>query len=181
MEGYNPEYPPGYLEARETYLFTAPDSVAGIWDELRYWRGYENGLPELKMFSNPEDHKRVLEIFAKRVEAFKARILQAVLERDSAYLRKLLKAIKLDRRPQLEMPGIRAALAAFEELFVEEKLESKDEWPSKQEIQRRAEEILREEGRACPGVRQWPRIFQKAGLAELLSVTLGRARKPKKN
>ena len=183
MKGYNPEYPPGYLEAYEKYLSATPPpgSVAEIWDELRYWRSYENGLPELKPFSNPEGHKQALEIFAKRVEDFKARILKAVIEPDCAYLENLLKAKKLDRRPQLEMHGIRAAMEAFEELFVDEDLESKDDWPTKQEVRNRAKEILRKAGRALPGERQWPRIFRNAGLWDLPSVTYGHARKRKKN
>jgi hypothetical protein len=79
------------------------------------------------------------------------------------------------------MHGIRAAIVAFEQLLSDEELQSKDNWPTKQEVRKRAEEILREAGRALPGERQWPRIFKEAGLGQLLSVIEGRARKRKKN
>jgi hypothetical protein len=187
VKGYNPEYPPGYLEACQKYPSDSAHPPAGsvteIWDKLKTWRGYEKGLPELKMLlaGNPDLYKRALEVAAQHVEDFKARILKAVIEPDCAYLENLLKAKKLDRPPELEMHGIRAAIEAFEQLFLDESLKSKDDWPTKQEVRRQAEEILRKAGRALPGERQWPRIFRNAGLWDLPSVTYGHARKRKKN
>ena len=64
-------------------------------------------------------------------------------------------------------------MEAFEQLFVRRGLKSKDDWPTKQEVRHRAEEILQKAGRVVPGERQWPRILKKAGLSELPSAPWG--------
>jgi hypothetical protein len=173
---YNPQYPPGFLEARKKYPSDADepeaDSVTGILCRLDDWRCSERcsekGFPKVPLM-------------AEQTEEFKARILKAVLDADLAYLKNLIKAADPHERPQSQIHGIVAAILAFNELFIHKNLESKDDWPTKQEVRRRAEEILREAGRVVPGERQWPRIFRNAGLWALESVTYGRARKRKKN
>jgi hypothetical protein len=188
MQDYDPEYPPGYLEAdekynRDDYDFES-DNIMNIWGQLDIWREHEKGYPELIAQGFGPDtsgYKKSSEINAELIEKFKARIIKAVFDGDRVYLENLLKAIDHKSRPQLEMNGIRAAIRAFEELFIQLGLESKDDWPSKQEVRQRAEEILRKAGRALPTERHWPRIFRQAGLWDLPSVTYGRARKRKKN
>jgi hypothetical protein len=179
MEKYNPEYPPGFLEACEKYpaddAEPDPGSVTEIWDELDLWREYEQGLPKLKKRLSPYALKCELERTNESVEEFKARILKAVIESDCAYLKNLLKAVSLDRRPQWKVHGIRAAIEAFDQLFIQKGLESKDDWPTKQELRQRAEEILRKAGRALPGERQWPRILKAAGLSKLRPAPWGRS------
>jgi hypothetical protein len=179
MREYDPDLPNGYAEACEKYQ---PDefeewSVELIWDLLYHWRDYEKGSPRLKARLPTHAVQKIREETKIDYEEFKARICKAVLENDKAYLRMLQKALDSPTRPKREMIGVRAAIKAFEDLFIDGKRVSRDDWPSKQEVRRRAELILREAGRPLPGERQWPRIFKQAGLSELLSVTYGRGHK----
>jgi hypothetical protein len=188
MQEDKSEYPPGYLEADEKYnsddYDPAPDSVVEIWEKLDAWHDYEKGYPKVLERLNPDSvfYQKLLKEGAQRIEEFKARLAKAAFDGDRVYFENLLKAIDCgDRRPEPDMNGIRAAIKAFENLFSYSLSRSKDDWPTKQEVRKRAEEILREAGRPIPGERQWPRIFRQAGLASLPSVTYGRARKRKKN
>jgi hypothetical protein len=140
----------------------------------------EKGLPKVKarlILSAWEKSKQWSE---ELVAQFQARILKAVHDRDLAFLKNLIKAMELPIQPAEPMNGIRAAIDAFDDLFLAEGLEHKEDWPSKQEVRRRAEEIMKEAGYPIPSDRQWPRIYPKAGLWQLLSVKHGPARRRKK-
>ena len=163
---YKAEWPPGFQEACEKYANFGFDSIRDIWEGLSNWREYEEGSPDSEREAVAELH---------------AQILEAVRKNDVPFLKKLIKAMELPDSPrQLELNGIRAAIRAFEELFPGNHLRSRDEWPNKQEVRRRAEQILKGAGRPLPVERHWPRIFKKAGLSGLLSVTYGPVRRAKK-
>src|SRR5271165_3789119 len=176
---YSAEWPPGYQEAYENYPGFESDSAQESWDGLDNWRRYEGQSLHLRAAFKPDEEYRESE--RETVAEFHAQILKAVYEGNSGYLKKLIKAIESQKRPPgSELNGIRAAIKAFEELFVGRHLHSRDEWPTKQEVRRRAEQILKGAGRPLPVERHWPRIFKKAGLSELLSVTYGPVRRAKK-
>ena len=165
-----PELPVGYLEACKEYPsddIPEPDSGTGIWDRLADWHDYEEGFPDTIFDRDGPDFKRLLKNGARVSEEFKARILKAVFDGERAYIKNLLKAFDHDHRPQLEMHAIRAAMEAFDRLFVCRGLKSKDDWPTKQEVRQRAEAILKEDGKPPPTARHWPRILKQAGLSEL--------------
>jgi hypothetical protein len=159
-------------------------SVLDIWDYLEELREYQKGYPKLIARGETPDSPRVqyaLRGGAELAREFNAQIWKAVTEGDRAYIGNLYKAMGYARKPLPEMNGIQAALKAFWDLFISPAYKSKDDWPTKQEVRRRAEEILQKAGCILPGERQWPRIFKNAGLWNLPSVTYGRARKRKKN
>jgi hypothetical protein len=182
------EYPPGYLDAWAKYLLKfpqgdtdpEPDSLQDIWEQVSLWRDYEQGFPKLKKRLSSYHDEAYRRDCAEEVEKFKARVGCAILEGDLGFLETLFKASGLKELPRPPLNGITAALDAFEQLFIEPGYSSRDEWPTKQEVRRRVEELLRAAGQSLPGERQWPRIFKSAGLSELFSVTFGRARKRKK-
>jgi hypothetical protein len=163
---YEAEWPPGFLEAWDRYPAFESDSLQEIWESLSNWHKYEKGSP---------DGAR------EWVTEFQARILEAVRKKESVYLKKLIKAIETPDFPdQLRLDCVHAAVNAFVQLFACKGLRSKDDWPTKQEVRRRTEQILKDAGRTLPVERHWPRIFRKAGLSSLLSVTFGPARRSKK-
>lgn len=189
MEEYNPEYPPGYFEAVEKYKVDelsadpSPDSAADIWEHLNEWREYKKGYPELCARFGPDSGhvETALEFGAKVTKKFWARLEKAAFNGDRVYFENLLKVLNYDDWPEPEMNGIRAAIRAFRDLFSYSRSQTKDHWPTKQEVRKRAEEILHEAGQPIPVARHWPRIFKQAGLWDLPSVTYGRAHKRKKN
>ena len=98
------EWPAGFQLCVAKYLVADFDSVREIWESLDNWRRYEKGSPEAKQESAIE---------------FRARILRAILDNDSAYIKKLVKAIEAPSVPsQPELSAIRAAVEAFLHLFV---------------------------------------------------------------
>jgi hypothetical protein len=156
---YNVEWPAGYQEAWDKYPDSGFDSVRDIWESLSNWHEYEKG-------SADSDREAVTE--------FHARILNAVYDDNTEYLKKLIKAIEVTSCPHdPELNGIRAAIEAFRDLFTCKGLRCKDQWPTKHEVRRRAEQILKDEGRALPVERHWSRIFKKAGLWELPNAPWG--------
>jgi hypothetical protein len=106
----------------------------------------------------------------------------AVLDKNKRYdlyLAKLSRARNLSHPKPKKMTGPRAAIKAFYDLFFGVGV-SRDDWPTKQEVRHRAEEILTQSGYLpLPTERHWPRIFKDAGLSELLSVKSGPAHKRK--
>jgi hypothetical protein len=180
MEDYNPEFPPGYREAKEKYdPEWEIDSVKGIWESLQLWRDYEKGSPSLKEECTELGYRKIREIDWENIAEFQARILLAHFEDDKPYLAKLSKAQSMSHPKPKRMTGTRAAVRAFYDLFFGVGI-SRDDWPTKQEVQQRAEEILTESGyRPLPTDRQWPRYFKNAGLSGLGSATPGPARKRK--
>jgi hypothetical protein len=190
MQEDNTEYPPGYLEACEKHKIDElgydppPDSVADIWIQLEDRRDYEKGYPKILERFSPDSpaYQEALKNGAEASEEFKARLDKAALDGDRVYIKNLLKVIGYDDWPEPEMNGIRAAIKAFGELFESPGYESKDDWPTKQEVRKRAEEILQAAGRAIPEYdRSWARIFKEAGLSGLPSAKFGPAHKRKKN
>jgi hypothetical protein len=179
-EDYHPEVPPGFEKACEKYHEElSDDSLESIWEVLGIWRDFEKGSPRLKAAIKPSAFPAVRKIQKEEIAEFKTRILKAVHDCDKTYLGNLRKALNSPTHPKPEVTGPRAAIKAFDDLFFGKLLVSRDDWPTKQEVRRRAEEILTQGGRSLPGERQWPRIFKQAGLSELLSVTHGRAHKRK--
>jgi hypothetical protein len=173
------EWPSGYLEACKKHPAFDKDSVEAIWDQLKFWRESGHLLPTISERAEREGHAGVAEKVQaqlKSIDDFQVRILKAVFEGDESYLANLSKAVKSSERPASVQHGIRAATEAFWELFVEQGLVSRDDWPTKQEVRRRAEEIMNKNGLSLPSERHWPRIYQQAGLSELLSVKQGSAR-----
>jgi hypothetical protein len=180
LEDYNPEFPPGYREAQEKYdPEWGVDSIEGIWESLQLWRDYEKGSPSLKEECTELGYRKIREIDWENIAEFQAKILLAHLGDDKPYLAKLSKAVSMSHPKLKRMTGTRAAIKAFYDLFFGVGV-SRDDWPTKQEVQHRAEEILTESGyRPLPTDRQWPRYFKDAGLSGLLSAIRGPARKRK--
>lgn len=180
QEDYNPEFPPGYREAQEKYdPGWEVDSVEGIWESLQLWRDYENESPSLKAACTELGYRKIREIDWENITEFQAKILLAHFEDDKPYLAKLSKAHSMSHPKPKRLTGTRAAIRAFYDLFFGIGV-SRDDWPTKQEVQHRAEEILTEGGyRPLPTDRQWPRYFKDAGLSGLLSAIPGPARKRK--
>jgi hypothetical protein len=168
--GKHCDYPPGFLKAVEKYADKKFIFRSEIWDGLRRWKQYAKHDPELV----PEEHllspARVGKFFFERedIENFKNLILFAAFYAQKEILQILLEAATLPKVPEPDMNGVRAVIAAFGELFTGAISEdcSKD-WPTKKEVRRKAEEILKKAVLPIPGAREWPRIFRKAGLREL--------------
>jgi hypothetical protein len=182
QEDYNPEFPPGYRDAQKKYdPEWEVDSIEAIWESIQLWRDYENGSPSLKAECTELGYRKIREIDWENIVEFQAKILLAVFEDDKPYLAKLSKAVRISHPKLKRMTGPRAAIRAFYDLFFGIGV-SHDDWPTKQEVRHRAEEILTQNGYLpLPTERQWPRIFKNAGLSELLSVKRGPAHKRKAN
>lgn len=182
QEDYNPEFPPGYREAQEKYdPGWEVDSIEAIWESIQLWRDYENGSPSLKAECTELGYRKIREIDQENIAEFQAKVLLAVFEGVKPYLAKLSRAVSMSHPKPKKMNGPRAAIKAFYDLFFGVGV-SRDDWPTKQEVRHRAEEILTQSGYVpLPTERQWPRIFKQVGLSELLSVKRGPAHKRKAN
>jgi hypothetical protein len=102
------------------------------------------------------------------LEAFQKKILAAYENKDIEFLNKLYQARRLRNRPAPAMNALRAAVLAFDELFLRPKYTSRKPWPTKKAVRELAEKILMEAGHApINNPRYWPKIFRKAGLWEL--------------
>lgn len=178
------KWPTAYLEARQKYHMTiadsAPDSLEGIWENLAEWRAYKRDEPHLgDKYDSP-----VWVLFRESIAKTQARILKAVHDGDPLYLKNLLKAATIGkgRPPYPQVDGIRSAIFAFGQLYRHELLSDPNaEWPTKQEVRQCAQQILKKAGQPLPSERHWPRIFNKAGLSQLLSATYGPARRRKRS
>ena len=180
QEDYNPEFPPGYREAQEKYdPGWEVDSIEDIWESIQLWRNYEKESPSLKAECTELGFRKIREIDWENITEFQAKILLAVFEGDKPYLAKLSKAVSMSHPKLKRMTGTRAVIKAFYDPFFGVGV-SRNDWPTKQEVQHRAKEILTESGYLpLPTERQWPRFFKNAGLSGLLSAIHGRARKRK--
>jgi hypothetical protein len=163
------ELPPGYWEAWDEYPdFEGLDSVEGIWDQLDQWRRFEPEFPRSKAKAHTRSRRKMMAEETEGITAFQQDILKAVHDDDRSYLAKLFKAMKLSNRPEPKMKAYRAAVDAFAQLFLfDDKRTTREEWPTKQMVRKRAEEILREAGYPPVSDRHWPRIFKQTGLSAL--------------
>lgn len=164
---YSPEFPPGYREACEKYPEFEEDSVGEIWDQLYIWREFEKGFPREKAKGPLFLWQLRMEEAPKEIAEFKERILKAAHDRDLVYLGKFLKAMELPSPPKPKTNAYRAAIEAFEELYIDGLRTTREEWPTKQMVRQRAEEILKESGLPSVSNRHWPRVFKQAGLSAL--------------
>ncbi len=181
-EGRERQWPKDYLEASGKHPSFDKDSAQGIWDALESWRKREHVLLDIAKRAESEGHAEILakvQTALGSIADFKNRILEAIRVNDKPFRANLAKALDAPKRPESITNGIQAAADAFWELFVEKGLFSSEDWPTKHEVRRRAEEILKKNGYPPLTDRQWPRIYRAAGLSELDSVTRGSARKKK--
>ena len=145
-----PETPPGFFEACRKYE-AWDDESAELWQSLERWR---RGLDAV---------------------SFQERILQAVKNGDFDYVEKLIQAMRSKRAPDPAMNAYRAAIEAFQEIFFADSNRStREEWPTKQEIRERANEILQAANHPTVSARHWPRVFKAVGLSELPAGGLNR-------
>jgi hypothetical protein len=156
-----PHYPPGFLKASEQYRDLKRLFRSEHWESLRTWREYAKRNPEsaptdLLLPSSHDDRENI--------EYFKDLILAAVFYGEKDVLQAVFDIVTLPKPPDPDMHGIRAAIAAFEDLF---KGDSEDDWPDKKEVRELATDILKKAGKPIPVHRQWPRIFDKSGLKAL--------------
>jgi hypothetical protein len=94
--------------------------------------------------------------------------LAAYESKDFAFLKKLDKARRLRNRPVPAMNAIRAAVMAFDQLFLRPKYMTRDHWPTKRAVKELTQKILIEAGHApVSSERHFPRILRKAGLWDL--------------
>ena len=70
------------------------------------------------------------------IAEFKERILKAVEDGDLVYSGKLFKAMKLPSPPEPENERKRAAIEAFDELFLDGVRTTREEWPTKKMVRR---------------------------------------------
>lgn len=178
------KWPTAYLEACQKYhrfIYETPEkSVEGIWSDLAVWRAYKRDEPNL----GEEYDSPIWVSFRESIAKTQARILKAVHDGDELYLKNLLKsAVTHKHKPPIpEINGIRSAILAFYFLYRHKLLSDPNaEWPTKQEVRRSAEQILKKAGQDLPSDRHWPRIFNKAGLWKLESATYGPARRRKRS
>jgi hypothetical protein len=167
--GYG-EWPTGYWASRKKYEDIEFWYRMRIWKQLKNWRELAKKYPELK----PELLLRSSSDERDAVKVFQNEILKAVFEADKDLLAQLIAAATSAEEPELDMHGVRAAHAAFRELFTGKTWK---DWPTKGQVRRRAEEILKARGQIIPQKRAWTTIFRKAGLRFLLEDPPGRKRK----
>jgi hypothetical protein len=159
MKKYDPEVPPGYWEAYKKYTHWEQDSTEDLWLLFNHW-------DEFKRLS--ERTPGYTAYLSADLEAFHQKILAAYENKDFAFLKKLDRARRLRNRPVPAMNAIRAAVLAFDQLFLRPKYTRRDQWPTKQAVRELAQKILSEAGHApVSSERHWPRIFRKAGLWDL--------------
>jgi hypothetical protein len=168
-DSYNPELPPGFLEACDKYPLFEEDSIRDIWESLRTSKDYKEGLPRLRFAysDNEELLQRLLpyQLAQTRelVVQFQARIWKAVVDDDRPYIRRLWQAMAMPNPPERIIDPVRAAIIAFHDAL-DGKPQTKQHSPTKKEVRRDAEEILKEAGQPLPNDRQWARIYRNAGL-----------------
>lgn len=163
---YNPELPPGFLEACYKYPDFKEDSIQNIWDCLATWKGNKERWPNRKNFHPFATREEFVADLEEDIAEFKARILKAVDENDRPYVLRLWKAMGM-RRPEPLMNGVKAAIDAFLDFMWAEMRHTKDQWPTKREIKQRVEAKLKRAGQPLPSERQWARIYRRAGLSAL--------------
>ena len=147
------KYPSGYWAAINRYfdpLGTA--DVSYLRTKLKRLRCMPRGLPPF-----------FTDLLEAEAADLKEEILKAVHDGDLAFIEKLTEAM----RPEEPVTPVRATLIAFERLLG-------DAWPTKRDVRKKAEEILRENGFIrLPLQRHWPRIFAAAGLSDLPNAIRG--------
>lgn len=175
---YNSELPPGFEKAWDKYYPNfEKDSIEDIWESLRNLKDFKEGLPRLRSLcsGNGELLQRILPhhlaLARQLVAQFQARVWKAVEEEDRPYIQRLLRALEMPNRPEPLMNGIRAAMLSFFHASSDVRPRRKRHWPTKKEVRRGAEEILKQAGLPLPTDRQWPRIYHKAGLSALPKAT----------
>jgi hypothetical protein len=156
-------YPYPFLQAVEQYVDKKFVFQLTIWEGLQKWREYVERHPEAapscRAPSSSTDER-------DSVEFFKNLILAAAFCGDEKFLQTLRETAAMNKAPDTNMHGVRAAITAFANLF-----RSKKRYPTKKEVKAEAIKILTQTGSLIPGPREWPRIFQKAGLAGLHNAT----------
>jgi hypothetical protein len=168
-EGNN-HWPVGYLASKKKYWDWDFVSRMEIWKELENWRALAKIKPELK----PQRPGLLSFTDLEAVKNFQQEILGAFFNGDKRALGRLVEMACQKKAPELDMHGVRAVHAAFEEFFT-----SGDwlDWPNKAEVIQRAGEILKAAGKPIPQKRAWTRIIKKAGLSKLPAASPGRKRK----
>lgn len=166
------DYPPEFLKAMEKYADKKFIFQTEFWTGLQKWKEYIKAHPE---FLPDVPALRFWPDERKEAEDFQNLILGAVFnaDKDNAdkeLLQLLVEIATLSSAPQPDMNGVRAAIAAFCNLFKGAHSDDpSNDWPLKGEIRKEAEAILKNDGLPIPGDREWPRIFRKAGLSMLRS------------
>jgi hypothetical protein len=164
------EWPLGYWESNRKYEDKEFWYRMWIWKELKKWRELAQKYPELK----PQLRARSSSDEREAVKVFQNEILKAVFEADKNFLAQLIAAATRAEEPEPDLHGVRAAHAAFRELFTGKTWK---DWPTKKRVRSRAEEILAAAGQIIPQTRAWTTIFRKAGLRFLPENPPGRKRK----
>jgi hypothetical protein len=159
MKEYKPEVPTGYWEARKKYAEWEEDSIEDIWLSFDHWDQFKKmaeRIPDSMKFTSAD------------LERFQQKILAAYENKDFAFLKKLDKARRLRNRPVPAMNAIRAAVMAFDQLFLRPKYMTRHHWPTKRAVKELTQKILIEAGHApVSSERHFPRILRKAGLWDL--------------
>lgn len=169
-EGHG-DWPKGYLASKDKYWDWKFFDRMELWKELENWRALAKIKPELKP-QRPGINFGYTDLQA--LKNFQQEILGAVFEGDKRALGRLFEIACQKKAPELDMHGVRAAHAAFEEFFSGGDWH---DWPTKNQVIQRATEILRTAGKRIPQKRAWTRILKKAGFSKLLAGSPGRKRK----
>jgi hypothetical protein len=146
------QFPPEYWKIQKEYTNKWFKSLTHLWYDMNFWRHPKEG--------DLADPQRCVD--------FEARLLGAVRSGDIDFIRDLLKAMKSESKPPSDFNAVVAAMTAFRQLFspVHYGITCAD-WPTKEAVRERAEEMLRKAGHKIPTKRHWSRVFKQAGLAAL--------------
>jgi hypothetical protein len=169
-ERYEP--PAEFLAAKKKYQYDSPfepgQSLGAIWTQLNAWRSFGEQMPEQ---CDPQRRRQ-----AMKIEGFKQAFLHAIFKGDTATVEKILTAMRLKKRPRIELTAIRATLEAFDRLFCRVRIETiQSNWPTKGQVRREATKILKAAGHTVPSLKNWP--WEATGLKDLPNSPAGRPKK----
>jgi hypothetical protein len=175
-ERYEP--PPEFMAQRKKYQHDDPlepgQSLVAIWAQLNAWRSFGEQFPKQ---CDPQQRRQ-----AMKIEGLKQTFLHAIFTGDTATVEKILAAMRLKKRPRIELTAIRETLEAFDRLFCRMRIETvRANWPTKGQVTRLATEILKAKGHTVPMPENWPPILKAAGLKDLPRDRAGRPAKAKKS